>query len=246
MNSTPLIGLTTYRSLNSPKNPQISIGEAYIRAVSSAGGLPVAIPLGLSETNLDLILERIDGIIFTGGGDIAPEVYQSNPHPLVNAVDTDRDRIELHLLHRVINRRMPFFGICRGLQVLNVALGGTLFEDILDQYAGAIRHQFSSDHPRDYLAHSVQVHRGSRLAEITGREELEVNSLHHQGIRRLAESLSPVAFAPDGLVEAVELEDYPFGLAVQWHPEWLAAHRPMQTLFSTFVNTAGEMLVHHC
>lgn len=245
MNSTPLIGLTTYRNPNKPENPQISIGEAYIRAVSAAGGLPVAIPLGLSETTLDHILERIDGIIFTGGGDIAPEVYQSAPHPLVNAMDPDRDRVELHLLHRVIDRQMPFFGICRGLQVVNVALGGTLYEDILDQYQGGIRHQFSTEHPRDYLAHSVQVHRGSRLAAITGQEELKVNSLHHQGIRRLAESLSPVASAPDGLIEAVELEDYPFGLAVQWHPEWLAAHQPMQMLFSTFINTAGEMLIHN-
>lgn len=238
MKPKPLIGLTTYRNLNSYSHPQISIAEAYTRAVSSAGGLPVAVPLGLGEADLEGLLTRLEGIIFTGGGDVEPQRYGSSPHPLVDAVDADRDRVELFLLEQTLRRRLPFLGICRGLQVLNVGLGGTLYEDILDQHAGAMQHQYSPDWPRDYLAHTVKICRGTLLSLIIGRDVVGVNSLHHQGIRRLADGLAPTAYAPDGLVEAVELHDYSFGLAVQWHPEWLTMHQPMQMVFSNFIQAA--------
>jgi putative glutamine amidotransferase len=135
---------------------------------------------------------------------------------------------------------MPVFGICRGLQVINVALGGTLYEDLDDQFPNALKHDYYDDQPRDYLAHTIRVETDSRLARILGSSSTEVNSLHHQGIRRLAPSLRASAFAPDGLIEATELLEYPFGLAVQWHPECLQAYAPMRHLFQAFVDAANN------
>lgn len=236
--NAPLIGLTTFRQLNKSGNPLISVNEAYLRALSRSGAIPVPVPLGLSEDALTALLDRLDGIVFTGGGDVHPERYGSQPHPLVDDVDADRDRVEIHLFQQTLRSGKPFLGICRGLQVINVAQGGTLYEDILDQRAGALKHQYGGDQPRDYLAHEVRLDAGSRLAETVGLLGLQVNSLHHQGIREVGTQLRPTAFAPDGLVEAIELADYPFGLAVQWHPEWLLEHAPMQAIFAAFVQAA--------
>jgi len=241
---SPLIGLTTYRHLNPYGLPLNSITEAYVRAVSDAGALPTLIPLGLSENTLDALLARLDGIVFTGGGDVAPERYGSHPHALVDDVDADRDRVEVHLLKRTLEQGLPFLGICRGLQVINVALGGTLFEDILDQRANSLKHQYYPNWPRNYLAHTVRVEEGSRLGQMLGLPTVQVNSLHHQGIRDLAAPLQPTAFAPDGVIEAFELAGHPFGVAVQWHPEWLQEHPPMQSIFRTFVRAADEISTH--
>jgi putative glutamine amidotransferase len=230
----PLIGMTTYRYKNKHGYAQQAASQAYTDAVIEAGGCPVMIPLGLSESALDEALGRLDGLLFTGGGDIRPEIYNSPTHPLVAEADSDRDRIELHLVRGAMERGLPFFGICRGLQLINVALGGSLYEDILEQHPKGMQHQYFPGNPRDYLAHTVRVESGSRLADILGADNSEVNSLHHQGIRRLAPGLQPTAYAPDGIIEAIEVKEYPFGLAVQWHPENLQMHPPMRALFETF------------
>lgn len=242
--SSPLIGLTTYRHLNNQGLPLHSITEAYVRAVSNAGGLPVLIPLGLPEETLDKLFQRLDGILFSGGGDVQPERYGSQPHPLVDDVDNDRDRVEIHLLQRTVQQGLPFIGICRGLQVINVALGGTLYEDILEQRPDSLKHRFYPDWPRTYLAHTIQLEKDSRLSQVLGASSVQVNSLHHQGIRELAAPLQAAAYAPDGLIEAFELAQYPFGMAVQWHPEWLQEHPPMQSLFREFVRAADEKSTH--
>jgi putative glutamine amidotransferase len=241
---SPLIGLTSYRHLNSNAVPLNSITEAYVRAVSNAGAIPVMIPLGLAEESLDELLERLDGSLFTGGGDVHPERYGSQVHPLVDDVDPDRDRVEVYLLNRTLEQGLPFLGICRGLQVINVALGGTLFEDILDQRPNAIKHQYYPNWPRNYLAHDVQVQKGSQLRLMLGSPTVQVNSLHHQGIRDLAAPLKATAYAPDGVIEAFELAEHPFGMAVQWHPEWLQEHPPMQSIFRAFVRAADEKIPH--
>lgn len=232
---TPLIGITTFRTLSRNNFPTIGVNEAYVQAVSQAGGTPVLIPLGLPEPTLVELMPHLDGIIFTGGGDVHPARYGNQPHPLVNSVDEDRDRVEIALFRAAYDRRMPFLGICRGLQLVNVALGGSLYEDLLAQNPQSIKHDFFSDKPPDYLAHPITVEQDTRLAGILGATSLEVNSLHHQGIRRLAAGLRAIAHAPDGLIEAVQVNDYPFGLAVQWHPEWMQAHLAMRAVFSKFV-----------
>jgi putative glutamine amidotransferase len=231
----PLIGVTAQRIPSPQGLPQHAIGEAYIQALSTAGADPVLIPLGLPDSTLENLLSRLDGILFSGGGDIHPQQYGSQLHPLVAGVDPDRDRVELRLAESALRMGLPFLGICRGLQLINVALGGTLYEDILDQLPGAIRHDFSTGNPRNYLAHTVTILAGCRLSHLVGSSDLLVNSLHHQGIRVLAAGLQATAHSPDGLTEAFELPDYPFGLAVQWHPEWLQEHESGRAIFRGFV-----------
>jgi putative glutamine amidotransferase len=243
--SLPLIGVTTYRFKNQYNAAQSAVNEAYPLALSNAGAIPLLIPLGLPNEALTMLLPRLDGMLFTGGGDVHPARYGSQLHPLVDGVDTDRDRVEIHLLQQAVQRGLPFLGICRGLQMINVALGGSLYEDILDQRPNSMRHQYFPEMARDYLAHPIQVESSSRLAAILwqpslGVNSLAVNSLHHQGIQRLADGLKAVAHAPDGLVEAFEMINYPFGLAVQWHPEALQAHAPMRQVFREFVQSAGN------
>jgi putative glutamine amidotransferase len=237
----PLIGLTTSRILSKANISIVSAAEAYVQAVYQAGGLPVLIPLGICEPDLAALLSRLDGLLLTGGGDIAPERYGGQPHPRVYDIDPDRDRLELNLVARAAQGGMPFLGICRGFQVVSVALGGTLYEDILDQHPGALKHDYFPDYPRDQLVHPVKITPGSRLAEIVGKSEVEVNSLHHQGVRQVPAALHTTALAPDGISEAVELPDHPFGLAVQWHPEWLQAYAPMSRLFEAFVEAGKKV-----
>ncbi len=232
--SLPMIGLTGWRTTNQQGSPSTTVSEKYTQAVAGAGAVPLIIPLGLPEDHLEALVARLDGILFTGGGDVHPARYGSEMHPRVDSIDEERDRLEIWLVRRAAQRAVPFFGICRGIQVINVALGGTLYEDILDQMPGGQRHQFTSGEPRNFLAHPVRVAEGSRLAGILGSLEVGVNSLHHQGIRRLAPLLQATAWAPDELVEAVELPGHPFGIAVQWHPEWLQEHAAMRALFRAF------------
>ena len=237
---SPLIGLTASHG-KSLGHPTSYVMEAYVQALERAGALPVLVPLGLPEAALAGILGRLDGLLFTGGGDVDPDRYRSQDHPLLSNVDGERDRTELALFECVRRAGLPYLGICRGLQLINVALGGSLYEDVLDQRPGALRHQFGEGYkPRDFLAHAVTVDPGSRLASITGSTGEQVNSLHHQGIRELAPGLRAAAFAPDGLVEAIEDPAAPFALAVQWHPEWLPERPVSAAIFEAFIAAAKE------
>lgn len=238
----PVIGITTGRFSNPQGRNYLRLPEDYVKALLRAGAIPVLIPLGLPGQGLLALIRMLDGVLFSGGGDIHPASYASQPHPLVDEVDPDRDRVEIELAQNAVRGEKPFFGICRGLQVINVALGGSLYEDILDQRTGALRHQYYPEKARDFLAHPINTEPGSRLSKIIDEPRVQVNSLHHQGIRRLADGLAPSAFAPDGLIEAFELPDHPYGLAVQWHPECLPDDPAMQRLFETFVQAAGNHL----
>lgn len=236
----PLIGVTTWRKTDPDGYPQVTLWEAYVRALEQAGACPVLLPPGLSIQALQAILPRLDGVLFSGGGDIAPALYGAPDHPKVAGVDPERDRLELALLERAGGEGLPYFGICRGLQLINVGLGGTLYADILEQRAGAMKHDWDAGHGRDYLAHPVEIQPGSLLAGILGQGRTRVNSLHHQGIERLAPGLRAAACAPDGLIEAVEQPGHPFGLAVQWHPENLTERAGMRALFKAFVEAAAR------
>lgn len=232
--SKPIIGLTTTRLPNKDSLPTFGVNQSYARSVSIAGGIPILIPLDLPDDDLNDLLDRLDGILFTGGYDIDPQRYGSQPHPKVEHIDAERDRVECHLVQAAMQAGKPLLGICRGLQVINVALGGSLYEDLQDQFAGSIMHD-NHDKPRDSLVHSVNVERKSLLSQIIPCNRTQVNSLHHQGVRLLASDLNPSAFSPDGLVEAIELPDLRFGLAVQWHPEELQEYASMRRLFQQFV-----------
>ena len=236
----PIIGITTMRRVNQTGMRLASLAEAYVDALRQADACPILIPNNLPESALDELISRLDGVLFSGGGDIDPEYYRAENHPKVDGVDQQRDRVELSLLEKVVGEEKPFLGICRGMQLVNVGMGGSLYADIADQVPGASKHDYFLDWDRDYLAHTVQVSQESKLAAILGEREVEVNSLHHQAVHQLAKDLNPTAHSADGLVEACELPGHPFGLAVQWHPEWLTAHMPMRTLFRAFVEAASS------
>jgi putative glutamine amidotransferase len=230
----PVIGLTTSRMRNLARLSVFGTNVPYAKSIADAGGIPILIPLSLSDADIDQLLSRVDGILFTGGYDVDPRWYGNLPHPKVMGADADRDRMEMHLVQALINLGKPFFGICRGCQVINIALGGSLYEDLAELYPGKIQHD-NHDHPRNYLAHTVDLQCSSRLSELLSVGAFGVNSLHHQGVNRIARGLQASAMAPDGLVEAFELSDYSFGLAVQWHPEELQEHASMRSLFQVFV-----------
>ena len=235
----PLIGITAQHAPTAQGFPAVRILRAYVTAIVEAGGAPVLIPPDLPEDGWRTLLERLDGILFSGGADIGLEHFDGEPHPSVD-VEAARDAIELPLLRAAVDGDKPLLGICRGVQVMNVALGGTLYTHILDQLPNALQHDWH-DQPRATLAHPVRVEEGTRLAEILGAPMLQVNSLHHQGIKDLAPTLKATAFAPDGLIEGIELPDHKFALAVQWHPEWMTSHVEMRNLFKKFVEAAQNI-----
>ena len=234
----PLIGITTNQSTNVNGHPTVMLMQAYIHAIMQAGGVPVLIPSMIHADGWDALYSRLDGVLFSGGGDIALEHFAGEPHPRVYDVDPERDSIELNMIQASASDGKPFLGICRGAQMVNVGLGGTLYTHIHDQIPNPLDHDYPGD-MRTALAHTVCLEAGGRLAQIMGAEQLHVNSLHHQGLKDLAPGLQAQAWAPDGLVEAVELGGHPFGLAVQWHPEWLTGQEETRRLFRAFVEAAG-------
>jgi putative glutamine amidotransferase len=235
----PVIGITTYQNRNEHGLPYVMISQAYVQAVMQAGGVPVLIPSVLVEGDWGALYERLDGILLAGGGDISLEHFKGDEHPRIDGVDPLRDSIELSLFHAAIKDGKPFLGICRGIQLVNVGLGGTLYTHIPDQLPNAIDHTYPGN-MRTVLVHEVKVEEGTYFAEIMGEPVLKVNSLHHQGLKDVAPELHVTGLAPDGLVETVELPNHPFGLAVQWHPEWLTDQQPMQNLFRAFVEAAEK------
>lgn len=239
--SIPRIGITT-RNTTSQKYgiPMIASPRSYCQALINARAIPMLIPVNLPLDWLEEALEGLDGLVLTGGGDIETRRFNGEDHHKVDDVDPERDEAEIRLAQIVSASETPFLGICRGIQVLNIAHGGTLYTHIADQLDGAVEHTFFPDHPWDHPAHEVTLEPDSRLGHILGAEPLMVNSLHHQGIKTLAPTLKAAGASPDGLVEAVELPDHPFGAAVQWHPEWLLEDQRMQALFTAFVTACNR------
>lgn len=220
------------------------IGYSYLAAVEAAGGIPLLIHLTDDQQVLDAHYQRCDGLLFCGGGDIAPAHYGQTPHPLLGAVEELRDRVELHLARRAAPDRKPLLGICRGIQLLNVALGGTLYQDINAELPGTLDHRESSRrNDRAYLAHPLNLERDSWLAERLGATTIMVNTLHHQAVRDVALGLRVVGYAPDGVIEAVEGAGDTFIVGVQCHPEelWQSAEPRWQRLFTGFVAQAASI-----
>ncbi len=237
--SFPLIGLTTSTGEDSRGYSTFFAFQSYVEALIHAGAAPVMIPLGLPTDVRQALLQRLDGLLFPGGGDISLAYFKGEKHPSIHGVIKRRDELELDLVRRAVEAEKPFLGICRGFQVINVALGGTLYTHLPDQRPGDIDHDQSAP-PRERLAHPVRVDAGSQLADILQETDLTVNSRHHQGAKDIPDVLRTAAYAPDGLVEAVELPGHPFGLAVQWHPENLTDQPATQRLFRAFVEAAKK------
>jgi putative glutamine amidotransferase len=230
-----LIGLTT--SLSSATDP-LPAQAAYAQAIAGAGGLPTFLPLGLHEDTLRGLFERMDGLLFTGGGDLDPSTYGVTTTARLMGVDPERDRLELTLARWTLQDGKPVLGICRGQQVLNVAAGGTLIPDIPSLRPGSLPHA-DPDRAPDALVHAVTVDQDSYLAKVDTPTTLEVNSTHHQAVDRVASGWVVSALAPDGIIEAIEWQGHPFALAVQWHPERLGGRPDAAGLFTTFVQIAS-------
>lgn len=238
----PLIGLTT-RSIqteiaNSPVDFH-GLAQAYIGAVRAAGGAPVLLPHGATDEELGALAGRLDGLLLTGGKDVDPAEYGEEALPQCGAVSAARDRLEFSLVRHAVRLELPLLAICRGPQVVNVALGGSLWQDLPAQLPNAIRHNFRGPEYHAVLAHRVTIAAGSRLQAILGAEEVGVNSSHHQAIRELADGLVATAHAPDGVIEGVELPGHSFAVGVQWHPELMYREHPiMLRLFEALVEAA--------
>ncbi len=231
----PLIGLTTSPSLDAG---QASAQAAYARAVAAVGGLPVFLTAGLPDTTLRDLFERLDGLLFPGGGDLDPSTYGVTTTARLMGIDGDRDHLELTLARWALQDGMPVLGICRGQQLLNVAAGGTLIPDIPSLRPDALPHSDPNRAP-EALAHSVTVQPDSYLAKVGTPPSLEVNSSHHQAVDRVASGWRVSAIAPDGIIEAIEAPGHPFALAVQWHPERLGGRPDAAGLLATFVQIAS-------
>lgn len=233
--SQPLIGITGSLIDSSAGVPVCQLGQAYVTAVQRAGGIPMVIPIGVEETALASLLSRLDGVLLSGGGDIDPLLFNGTPHPKVYGISPERDAMEIMFVKIALQMEKPLLAICRGIQVLNVALGGELYTHIQDQVEHSLKHDWFPTFPRDKLAHTVSLKCESQLDQIYGADEIRVNSLHHQGISRVGEGLIATAFAPDGLVEGLEVKGASFALGVQWHPECLPDDPGSQNLFRTFI-----------
>jgi putative glutamine amidotransferase len=193
-----------------------SMREDYVRSVEAAGAIPLVLPTQGPEA-AEAILDRLDGLVLSGGIDVDPALYGCAPHPKLGRVDRARDEFEIALTRLALRRDLPVLAICRGQQLLNVATGGTLIQDIPSVVTGAVAHEAPGRRTR--RSHPVEVAPGSRLGEILGPEPLLVNSFHHQAIDRLGQGLTVTGRAPDGVIEAVEMEEQSFVVGVQWHPE---------------------------
>src|SRR6185436_5474089 len=213
--------------------------EDYLESVRRAGGEPVEVVVD-SEAP-DQILSRVDGLVLTGGGDVDPKLYGEARHDTFQAAETGRDDFEIALARAAIARGIPLLAICRGMQVLNVAMGGTLVQDIPTQVTGALDHSVAQ--PRHHIAHEVWVAKGSQLATLLADhmedgETCHVNSRHHQSVKQAAKGFEVTATSPDGVVEAMERTDTPFCIAVQWHPENFWRTGEFRELFQGLVKAA--------
>ena len=235
--AAPLIGVST--SITVAKQPERAyVNSAYLYAVQQAGGVPVPLPPQLSAASLERLGGALHGLLLTGGGDVDPALFGESPHATLYDVAPARDVLETAALAWALRRGLPVLAVCRGIQVLNVALGGSLYQDVGSDPGTQIPH--SQTEPRDQPTHKVRVAPGSRLAETLGTDEIEVNSMHHQAIKGLGRGLAAVAWAPDQIVEGAELDDPSrFVLGVQWHPEELVGHsEPARRLFAALVAVA--------
>jgi len=245
----PLVGVTTQTlqaidGIPAALPASDVMNQRYYGAVADAGGAPVLVPLldGKPEA-LYAAYDACDALLIPGGVDMDPSSFGEAPHEKLGRIDPPRDRVELQLARWAIADGKPLLGLCRGLQVINVALGGTLWQDLGAQCPTGLRHDYFPTHgfARDHLAHEVSLPAGTRLRAVFGREAIPVNSMHHQGIRTLAPSLRPAAVAPDGLVEAVESEAEQFLVGVQWHPEVFdMTNEQTHALFTAFIAAAGR------
>jgi putative glutamine amidotransferase len=239
----PIIGITCSRSVDG-RWSDYSLGhfmefafDAYSQAVLNCGGAPLLVPITQDSSSLAAVCSRIDGLILSGGPDINPRFYKEEPRQGLQDVDAAQDEMELELTRQALAAEVPILGICRGLQLVNVAMGGTLYQDIARQVPKACNHAPRAD--RSVVSHKIRIEPGTRLQNIIQRRNLWVNSKHHQAVKKTAPGLTITAVATDGIIEALEASDRTYVVAVQWHPEGLWQKEvSARKLFASLVDAA--------
>lgn len=238
-NTRPVIGISTYSEQakwGAWDTRALLLPRRYADQVAAAGGIPVLLP---PFPGIEQAARRLDGLVLAGGGDIDPAEFGAQPHPRTGGVRPDRDAAEFALVAAALSSGLPLLGICRGLQVLNVAMGGSLWQDLNVQVEGTLVHKHKGAY--DEVAHSLDIEHGSRLHDAARADRIEVNSRHHQGVHDVAPALTVTARAPDGVAEALEDPARPFLVAVQCHPEDLYAHMDWsRRLFADFARAAAR------
>ncbi|WP_442599799.1 gamma-glutamyl-gamma-aminobutyrate hydrolase family protein [Neobacillus sp. D3-1R] len=237
----PIIGITGAYVKHNQHMEGVYIHQDYHKAVAANGGIPIILPFTTPETNKEM-LQLCDGIILSGGEDVDPQFYSQDPHLHLGATIPERDLVEMETVKYVLENNIPLLAICRGIQILNVALGGTLIQDIPSQVTEPIQHSQLVDRGRD--THWVTISKESKLYQIFGSEKIRVNSLHHQAIDKVSDELRVVARSADGIVEAVEyIHPTTFTVGVQWHPESMTSTNVlMNQLFSEFIKSSTKVL----
>jgi putative glutamine amidotransferase len=248
MKSRPLIGVSTSEvriaaSVNQtpqgePPRREMALGLTYLRAIEAAGGLPLVMP-PLDLAAIEPLLDRLDGICLSGGPDLDPATYhERRRHEAVGPVEPELDHFELEVARRADALGLPILAICRGLQAINIARGGTLHQHLPDRPGPSLDHRQKA--PGDRVTHAVEVTPDSQLYSLMRRKKVHVNSFHHQGIRKLGRGLRAVAWAPDGVIEGIEAPSRNFLIGVQWHAETLTARPEEAALFHGLVEAAAE------
>ena len=234
--SPPLIGITIGHNAANP--PVYELGAAYLQAVTKAGGIPLLLPTSLPHASLLSLFQQCSGLLLSGGRDVDPLRYQEQPDPRAKGIDNDRDEAEILLIETARANYIPILAICRGIQILNVAMGGSLYLDVMQDHPGAQKHDFYPNLPRDAYRHTIKLSSGNLFQTITNSETIQVNSLHHQSVKVPASGLQVVGVAEDGTIEAVVAPQEDFVIGVQWHPECLPQDKHAQQLFNAFIEAA--------
>ena len=222
----PIIGVTVDKTISDSGYSYERINECNLKALSASGAIPLMLPITEEDELIDEYLKIVDGLYFSGGNDISPLIFGEDPIKEIHEIDYSRDEFEIKLFNKAASKNMPILGICRGEQVINVAAGGSLYQDIYIQREGVNGHSpnFSSG---GHAHHKVKIIKDSKLYHILQADELNVNSFHHQAVKNLAEGFKITAFSADGIIEATESVNHSFIVGVQWHPELMYERYPI-------------------
>lgn len=232
----PIIGVTT--SLQDEN--LITLSHDNVDSIVKAGGVPVILPNLVDSEHIERVANSIDGLLVTGGGDIDPTLFGEEPHPNLGSITPTRDEFEIAIIKKMMEQDKPVLAICRGCQILNIAAGGDMYQDIYNQTDKPLL-QHTQKAPRHHGSHFVDVKEGSLLYQITQSNRLKVNSFHHQAVRHVAQGFQESGTASDGIIEALESVEHSFIIGVQWHPECMVKNgdTPSNDIFAKFVEASG-------
>lgn len=226
----PIIGLTMGHNRD-----ESVVNDGYTKAVLAWGGIPLMLPLQIKEEEMERLITLCDGFVFTGGGDIDPKYFGEEIKEYNGEISPIRDEMEIPFMKLLAGRQKPVLGICRGAQVMNVALGGSIYQDLRAEQKQLVALDHKPKAPYDYPVHQVAITPGSLLHKTLGEKSIRVNSIHHQGFNQLGQGLSAGATAPCGLVEAIEGKNHPFFMGLQWHPEKMPEASATKSIFYAFI-----------